>query len=354
MRFIIVLSNRKKQFEEDRERDLDEDNKDIDRDNGNSPESPQKAGRHTPSSSEDTPSEVLIHSHTLARRLHQTSGGKCSKGGDGAEIVAGIGAVWTRSQRSIPAEGYKPRKDQPRQCLPRPQGGWCAGCRLSQPSVCLLIFPILRHDWGAAIVPTTLVAAQEGDKEKDKEKEKEKEKEMEQMSMDERVVRVREVWVGNLAATVTEAKLYTYFFIYGEIERIDMFMFKNFAFVRFLEVASACRAYEQARGTLIDNYPIKVSYSDHIRRRNAVGDTPGYQLTPKNAKAILLQYKTATVVPPEDIIEDELCKYGRVKSIYIKQIPSNPTFKPQIFADYFMHVREQSIRRKRHRTQSSS
>ncbi len=152
------------------------------------------------------------------------------------------------------------------------------------------------------------------------------------------MVRVREVWVGNLASTVTEAKLYAYFFVYGEIERIDMFMFKNFAFVRFFEVPSACRAYEQARGTLIDNYPIKVSFSDHIRRRNAVGDIPHYVLTPKNARTLLLQYKTASTLPPEDLIEEELSRYGRVKAIYIRQMPSNPDFKPQLFVDYFCHV----------------
>lgn len=35
-------------------------------------------------------------------------------------------------------------------------------------------------------------------------------------------LRVRELWVGNLPANITEKKLYSHFFIFGEIEKIDI------------------------------------------------------------------------------------------------------------------------------------
>ena len=35
-------------------------------------------------------------------------------------------------------------------------------------------------------------------------------------------VRVREIWVGNLPSTITERTLYSHFFIYGEIENIEI------------------------------------------------------------------------------------------------------------------------------------
>jgi RNA recognition motif-containing protein len=35
-------------------------------------------------------------------------------------------------------------------------------------------------------------------------------------------IRVRELWVGNLPEGITEKKLYSHFFIYGEIENIDI------------------------------------------------------------------------------------------------------------------------------------
>jgi RNA recognition motif-containing protein len=35
-------------------------------------------------------------------------------------------------------------------------------------------------------------------------------------------IRVRELWVGNLPSNITEKKIYSYFFIYGEIEKIEI------------------------------------------------------------------------------------------------------------------------------------
>ena len=40
-------------------------------------------------------------------------------------------------------------------------------------------------------------------------------------------LRVRELWVGNLPESITEKKLYSHFFIYGEIDRIEIVPHKN-------------------------------------------------------------------------------------------------------------------------------
>jgi RNA recognition motif-containing protein len=40
-------------------------------------------------------------------------------------------------------------------------------------------------------------------------------------------LRVRELWVGNLPESITEKKLYSNFFIYGEIDRIEIVPHKN-------------------------------------------------------------------------------------------------------------------------------
>lgn len=36
-------------------------------------------------------------------------------------------------------------------------------------------------------------------------------------------VRVRELWLGNLPESITEKILYSHFFIYGDIEKIECF-----------------------------------------------------------------------------------------------------------------------------------
>lgn len=35
-------------------------------------------------------------------------------------------------------------------------------------------------------------------------------------------MRVRELWIGNLPENITESKIYSHFFIYGEIDKIEI------------------------------------------------------------------------------------------------------------------------------------
>jgi len=150
---------------------------------------------------------------------------------------------------------------------------------------------------------------------------------------------MRELWVGNLAQTVTQEKLYNRFFIYGEIEVIYMFMSKNFAFIRFKEVAAASRALDSARGTRIDNRPIKISFADPIRRKEALGDMAGYHLSVKSAKGLVMKYAGTTIAPPEDFIKGILGKYGTVKAILIAEVGLRPLTKLRVFVEFSNHVK---------------
>eukprot|EP01022_Parablepharisma_sp_SALTPOND_P033022 TRINITY_DN88060_c0_g1_i1.p2 TRINITY_DN88060_c0_g1~~TRINITY_DN88060_c0_g1_i1.p2 ORF type:complete len:318 (-),score=29.78 TRINITY_DN88060_c0_g1_i1:1365-2318(-) len=151
-------------------------------------------------------------------------------------------------------------------------------------------------------------------------------------------VGIREIWTGNLAQTVTQEKLYKHFFIYGEIEMIDMFMFKNFAFVRFKEVTAAARALDLAKNVKIDGRPIKISFADPVRRKEALGDSPGYVFNEHTAKALLFKYTTVTMSPPEEAVKGTLNRYGSIKAILTLETPQDPMFKPHIFVEFSTHV----------------
>ena len=154
--------------------------------------------------------------------------------------------------------------------------------------------------------------------------------------------KMREIWIGNLAQTVTKEKLYKHFFIYGDIESIDMFMFKNFAFVRFKEVAAAIRATELAKTIRIENRLVKISFADPVRRKEALGDMPGYTFGEHNAKALILKYVNSTMALPEENLRAVLSRYGNVKAILVlesvMQQDHPQAYKPHIFVDYNSHV----------------
>ena len=149
---------------------------------------------------------------------------------------------------------------------------------------------------------------------------------------------MRELWVGNLSSTITQEKLSNRFFIYGELEVIYMFMYKNFAFVRFKEVAAAIRALEAARGIKIDGRSVKLSFADPIRRKEALGDLPGYKFSMKNAKGLVMKYNGTTVTPQEDFIKGLLGKYGNVKALLVGEVGFKPNIRPRVFVEFANHV----------------
>jgi hypothetical protein len=155
--------------------------------------------------------------------------------------------------------------------------------------------------------------------------------------LEDGVIRMREIWVGNLPPDVTEGMLYNHFFIYGEIDKIDIFAFKGFAFVRFKLVEAAARALECANSILINNRPVRISYSDQTRRFDAIGDKPGYEPNEYNARTLYVQYKRDGPVKLEGKLQDMLNRYGRVKALYIKQMVPTSLAKSCLYVDYVTH-----------------
>ena len=111
-------------------------------------------------------------------------------------------------------------------------------------------------------------------------------------TFDDGVVRIREIWVGNLPNSVTDVILYNHFFIYGEIEKIDTFGSKCFAFVRFKQVSAAARAIKCSGNILIEGRPVRISFADQARRSDAIGNKPGYEPNERNAKTLYIQYNS--------------------------------------------------------------
>ncbi len=156
--------------------------------------------------------------------------------------------------------------------------------------------------------------------------------------LDDGIIRMREIWVGNLAGSVTETTLYNYFFIYGEIDKIDVFQYRSFAFVRFKLTGAAARAVEQANGLLIDGRPVRVAFADQSRRADAIGDKPGYLANEGNARTLFVQYNKPGLIQVDGKMQEVLNRYGRVKALYIKQMPPNSYLKPYLYVDYVTHV----------------
>ena len=149
---------------------------------------------------------------------------------------------------------------------------------------------------------------------------------------------VREVWVGNISPATDKQLLYDAFKTYGDIEGIEMFSSKGFAFIKYRKVVCATRAYELADGIMVDGRPVKVAFADPTRRIDIVGDSlvpenPNFNpIDDENFKNLFLGYSHSAVVPPEAKLREIFSRYGRVKRISIRQATS--TTRPYAFVDF--------------------
>lgn len=149
---------------------------------------------------------------------------------------------------------------------------------------------------------------------------------------------VREVWIGNISPATEKKALYDAFKVYGEIEGIEMFSSKGFAFIKYRKVVSATRAYELAQGVLVDERPVKVAFADPTRRIDILGDSsapedPNFNpIDDDNFKNLYLGYNNGAVVPPESKLREIFSRYGVVKGIHIKQASGN--VRPYAFVDF--------------------
>ena len=154
----------------------------------------------------------------------------------------------------------------------------------------------------------------------------------EQPQTDElKTVKVREIWVGNLPIGISESTLYKNFFIYGEITKIDIHSEKCFAFIRYKLCASASKAYEKAKNMNLGGRIIRVSFSDSGKRREIIGDEPGYELSEKTCKLIHVSLNKSSTVANESVIKDVFSKFGNVKCIQTKSCLG---YRPSIYVEF--------------------
>ena len=146
--------------------------------------------------------------------------------------------------------------------------------------------------------------------------------------------RTREIWIGNLDSTITESVLYRHFFIYGEIERIDTFSFKGFAFIRFCQTSAATRAADNGN-LLIEGRNLRIALSNRIKRTDSLGDKPGYDPA-RNAKTLRIEYARPGPIQIEGV-QEVMNRYGRVKALYVKQMHPESMYRSHMFVDYETH-----------------
>jgi RNA recognition motif-containing protein len=87
---------------------------------------------------------------------------------------------------------------------------------------------------------------------------------------------VREIWIGNLPADITEKHLKATFEVYGTVDNIEIYQKPNqiFAFLRYEKVAQASKAFENVDALGLSlRAGLKISFSDYLKRNNIVGDS---------------------------------------------------------------------------------
>lgn len=149
---------------------------------------------------------------------------------------------------------------------------------------------------------------------------------------------VREVWIGNISPATEKKALYDTFKVYGEIEGIEMFSSKGFAFIKYRRIVSATLAYEYAQQALVDGRPVKVAFADPTRRVDIVGDSadsldPEFNpIDDEHFKSLYLGYSLGIKVPSEGKLLEVFERYGQVRSIHVNQGKANT--RPYAFVDF--------------------
>ena len=171
-----------------------------------------------------------------------------------------------------------------------------------------------------------------------KEKSKNREKKDDNLSNNnDKNIRVREILVKNLPNSTTEANLYKEFFIYGEISKIELKTGndnKKYAFIKYRLMASASKAFEEAKNMNFNGNIIKVSFSNIAQRKDIKGNEEGYELNENNCKLILINLNKNCQAPNEDKIISIFENYGKIKNISVKNANSSQN-KSCIYVEYY-------------------
>lgn len=159
----------------------------------------------------------------------------------------------------------------------------------------------------------------------------------------------REVWVGNIAPNTEKQALFDTFKAFGEIEGVEMFSVKGFAFVKFRKVLAATKAYEFGEGILVEGRSVKITFADPSRRQDIVGDSPlgdnGSEPVPdEGVRSLVFEYPADGSVPGESVLKEVCSRYGNVKRICIRQGSGN--YRPHAFVDFERGMQAAEARKK--------
>ena len=149
---------------------------------------------------------------------------------------------------------------------------------------------------------------------------------------------LREICIFNIPHNISKELIYSYFFIYGEIEGIEMHEKEGYAFIKYFTTASAKLAFDQGNNSNVENRKIKIKYSDYNQRNDIIGNKLGYNYDNNTCKTIVVCYSTNIILPNQNIISRIFSNYGQVKALYLKHCLPNTDQKPKIFIDYDKYV----------------
>lgn len=160
-------------------------------------------------------------------------------------------------------------------------------------------------------------------------------------------IRVREIWIGNLPASIHEQAIGQALSIFGDIENIDLFTkHQSFAFVRFVTADSATLCVDGQDQLAKSLGQVKVSYSDFLKRFNITGDDPFLQDNSARLTNILfIGVPYTSNLPSESLIVEKFSQFGKV--INILNRPSlNETHKSYMLVE--METKEQARKVRKH------
>ena len=147
-------------------------------------------------------------------------------------------------------------------------------------------------------------------------------------------LKVRELWIGNLPQDINEQTLYKYFFMYGEITKIEINYRRGYAFIRYKLVKSASVAYEKSKNKEFNGKKFRMLYSDSGKRNGIIVDEPGFVLSEKTCKLIHVSLNKGSVISSENIIREVFGVYGKIKEISQRNFPG---YRPSIYIEYIKY-----------------
>jgi len=163
-------------------------------------------------------------------------------------------------------------------------------------------------------------------------------------------IQVREIWIGNLPPNITEEHVRQAAEMFGEVENVDLHNKPNnvFAFVRYNRVINATKACENSHQFRknIGYDAIKVSFSDHLRRKNIIGDSYDCEKDEELTPTLYIGFSTGCNIAPEPVIRECLSEYGDVIFVSIKQSSIDNSARSYLLAEMATLEQAKNVRRK--------